>query len=167
MKPEGIAAIVTGLKEAGINFVTSLSCTAFKLVIPAIMADPYFTHVPVCNEGDAIGICGGASLVGKKPALLAENSALILASHALMGWSRFGSFPMLLLLDHKGDFGEGDGAWYFGGGRLTPPTLDTLDIPYTIVREANKFTTEIVRGQKTTEAYRKPVAVLFSGEEVW
>lgn len=168
MKTEALEAIVTGLKEAGINFVTSLPCSAFREILPVIAADSQFTHVPVSNEGDAIGICGGAWLGGKKPALLAENSALALATHALMGWAYYlGGFPMLLMLDHKGDFGDGDGYWYFGGGRMTPPLLDVLQMPYAIVRERNKFAAEIVRGQKTTEAYGKPVAVLFSGEDVW
>lgn len=168
MKAEAITAIVDGLKESGINFVTSLPCTAFKGVIPVIADDPYFTHVSVANEGDAIGICAGAYFGGKTPALLAENSGLVLGAHALMGTKYYlGGFPMLLLLDHKGDFGEYEGYWYFGGGHMTPPILDALRIPYSIVRESEKFKSELIHGQKTTEAYGNPVAVLLSGEEVW
>ncbi len=74
---------------------------------------------------------------------------------------------MLLMLDHKGDFGDGDGFWYFGSGRITPPLLDTFEMPYAVVRKSKHFIAEIVRGQKTTEAYGKPAAILFSGEEVW
>lgn len=163
-----MTALVSGLKEAGINYITSLPCTGFGEVIPVIMNDPHFTHVPVGNEGDAIGICAGAWLGGKTPALLAENSGLVLGAHALMGLGYyFGGFPMLLVLDHRGDFGDGDGYWFFGSGHLTPPILDSLGIPYTIVRESNKIIAELVRGQKTTEAYGKPVAVLLSGEGIW
>ena len=74
---------------------------------------------------------------------------------------------MLLVLDHRGDFGDGDGYWYFGGGRITPPMLDLLSIPYTIVRESNRIVAELVRGQRTTQAFGKPAAVLLSGEEIW
>ena len=168
MKADISTVIVTGLKEAGINFVTSLPCTAFREVIPVITNDPWFVHIPVCNENDGVGICAGAWLGGKTPALLAENSGVVLGAHALMGLAYyFGGIPMLLVLDHRGDFGDGDGYWYFGSGRITTPILDSLGIPYTIVREANKIIAELVRGQKTTVAYGKPVAILLSGEDVW
>ena len=168
MKPEFVNAIVQGFKEAGIDFITTLTCTAAKPVIPVLNQDPSFVHVPVCNEGDAIGICLGAYLGGKKPALLAENSGLVLSAHALMGAIYYmGGFPMLLVLDHKGAFGEYEGPWYFGGGQLTPPILDALRIPYTIVRDGSRFKAEIISGQKTAEAYGKPVAVLLTGEEAW
>jgi sulfopyruvate decarboxylase subunit alpha len=168
LKEEAIKDVIEGFKDAGIDFITSLPCTSFREVIPGIMDDPDFVHVPVNNEGDAIGICAGAYFGGRKPALLAENSGLVLAAHSLMGTAAYlGSFPMLLVLDHKGDFGEYEGYWYFGGGRTAPPVMDALQIPYTIVRESKNFKAEIIRGQKTTVAYGKPVAVLLSGEDVW
>ncbi len=74
---------------------------------------------------------------------------------------------MLLVLDHRGDFGDIAAEWYFAGGIQTIPLLESFQIPYTIVRESSKLTEELVRGQKTAEAYGKPVAVLLSGEEIW
>lgn len=167
LKAEAVRAIVEGLKKAGVNFITSVPCTAFREVIPAISNDPGFIHVPVANEADAVAICAGAWLGGKKPALLAENSGFLLATHAIAQSGRFGGFPLLLMLDHKGDFGEYEGAWYFGPGVVTPDFLDALRIPYVIVRESSKFAAELIRGQQTTESYGKPAAVLFSGEEAW
>lgn len=167
MKAEAVTAIVEGLKEAGVNFVTSLPCTAFKMVIPVIIDDPHFTHISVSNEGDAIAICAGAYLGGKRPALLTENTGVVLGAHALMGLTYYlGGFPLLLVVDHKGDFGEEEGYWFFSGGRVAPPILDALQIPYVIVQESKKFIAALVRGQKTTETYGKPAAVLLSGEEV-
>ena len=115
-----------------------------------------------------MGICAGAYLGGLKPALVAENSGLVLSAHALMGTQYYlGGFPMPLVLDYRGDFGEYQGYWYFGGAALTPPILSALQIPYTIVRDGKDFKKEIIRGQKTAEAYGKPAAVLLSGEDVW
>ena len=167
MKAEGITAIVSGLKEAGVDFVASLPCTGFGQVIPVVESDRHFTHVPVCNEGDAIGICAGAWLGGKTPVLVAENAGFLLSTYALAMMYRFGDCPLLLLLDHRGDFGEGDGYFYFGAGRVTVPVLAAFQIPFTIVRQIEMFKAELLRGQKTSEASAKPVAVLFSGEEVW
>ncbi len=161
-------AFITGLKEAGINFIASLPCTGISFILPSITDDPHFKHVPVANEGDGISICAGAWLGGKKPALLAENSGLVLGAYALMNTIyRFGGIPMLLVLDHRGDFGDGAAEWYFVAGIQTPVILESFQIPYTIVREGNKLIAELVRGQKTAEAYGKPVAVLLSGEEMW
>lgn len=174
LKAEALEAIITGLKEAGINFVASLPSTGIEPIIRGIEADPdlkndpNFKHVALVNEADGVGICAGAWLGGKVPALMAENTGFLMCTHALMGLAYgFQGFPMLLILDHRGDFGDGIAYFYFGGGRVTPPVLEALGIPYSIVRESNKLKAEIVRGQKTTEAYGKPVAVLLSGEEIW
>ena len=59
MEEKTVTAFIAGLKEAGINFVSSLTCTGIKLILPHITNDPYFKHVPVANEGDGISICAG------------------------------------------------------------------------------------------------------------
>jgi sulfopyruvate decarboxylase subunit alpha len=167
MRQEAIHNIVSGLKQAGIDFVVTLSCTAVGPLIPYIMRDPQFKHVPVGNESDGIVISAGAWLGGKKPAVLIENTGVVLGAYALTGLDcMYGGFPMLMIVDHRGSFGDGTAYFYFGGGQMAPLVLDGLRIPYTIVRECDKLTAEIVRGQKTAEAYGKPVAVLLSGEEV-
>ncbi len=167
MKAEAIEAIIAGLKEAEIDFVVTLSCSAVGPIIPHIMRDPYFKHVPVNNEGDGIVICAGAWLGGKKPAILMENTGIALGAYALTGLEcNLGGFPLLMVVDHRGSFGDGTAYFYFGGGHIAPIILDALRVPYTIVQESDRLTAEIVRGQKTVEAYGKPVAVLLSGEEV-
>ncbi|MDP6558921.1 MAG: hypothetical protein QF619_02100 [Candidatus Binatia bacterium] len=60
MKAKTVTAFVTGLKEVGINYVTSLPCTTFRDTIPAIVNDPQFVHVPVADENNGVGICTGA-----------------------------------------------------------------------------------------------------------
>ena len=60
MKAKTVTVFVPGLKEAGINYVTSLPCTAFRETIPAIVNDPQSVHVPVADENDGVGICAGA-----------------------------------------------------------------------------------------------------------
>lgn len=167
MKAEAVTAIIDGMKEADIDFIATLPCMAVAPLLPHIMREPQFKHVPVCNESDGMVICAGAWMGGKKPALLIENTAIILGAYALTGLDyMYGGFPMLLIVDHRGSFGDGTAYFFFGGGLVAPTILDTLKIPYTIVRESDKLAAEIVRGQRTAEAYGKPVAILLSGEEV-
>lgn len=158
--PTVAAEIVAGLKAAGIDFVASLPSSVFTTVLPAIADDPAFVHVGVTHEGDGVSICAGARLGGKRPALLAENSGLLTGMYALTCLEYFGGIPMLLVLDHRGDFGEGDGYWYFPTGKVVTPTLDTLGIPYAIVRDAADVRQAIVDGSKTVEASRRPAVVL-------
>lgn len=167
MEAEAVKAIVTGLKQAGINFVASLPSTALAPVIHTIMQDADFMHVPVANEKDGIGICAGAWLGGKKPAFMVLNEGLVLATYPLLSTiCNFGGFPLLIVVDHRGDFGD-TYPWYFASGIQLPRILESFQLPYTIVRESSKLIAEIVRGQQTTEAYGKPAAILLSGEEMY
>ena len=49
MKAEAVTALVTGLKQAGINFIASLPSRALGPAIYTIMNDADFIHVPVAN----------------------------------------------------------------------------------------------------------------------
>jgi sulfopyruvate decarboxylase subunit alpha len=70
MKKEAVDAIVTGLKQAGINFVSMLPDSDFTDTQKTVMTDKTLTCVPVSNEAIGFGVCAGAWLGGKKPALL-------------------------------------------------------------------------------------------------
>ena len=87
-------------------------------------------------------------------------SGEILGAYALKSMENFGGIPILLVLDHRGDFGEGDGYWYFSTGRIVSPLLEALQIPFTIVDETAGVADAIVRGARTVEASRRPAAVL-------
>lgn len=167
MKAESVTQIMLGLKQAGINFIASLPSKALAPLTDTLSNDEDFIHVPVANEADAIGICAGASLVGKKPAIVMQNCGLIMASYALLDsicW--FGGFPFLMVLDHRGAFGDGGGFIFHGYGVQVPRLLDSFEIPYSVVDETNKITAEILRGAKTVEASGRPAAVLLSGEAI-
>lgn len=168
MKPETISAVMDGLREAGIDFVVTLPSTGVAPLVPELMEDSGLKHVPVGNEGDGVVICAGAWLGGKKPALIIENTGVVVGAYALTGLDcMYAGMPILIIVDHRGGFGDGGGYFYFGGGQMAPVILEGLRIPYTIVRETRVLKAEIVRGQSTAEAYGKPVAVLLSGEDVW
>ena len=167
MKTKSVTAVITGLKQAGINFISSLPSGMLVPLIQSIANDADFIHVPVANEEDAIAICAGASLVGNKPAFVVQNAGLVLATYALLDslhW--FGGFPILMVIDHRGDLGDSGGYIFTGYGVQVPRILESFHIPYTIVRESNKLTAEIVRVGKTVEASGKPAAVLLSGEAI-
>ena len=114
MKSEATTATLEGLKQAGINPIVWLPSQGFASLIDAITSDSYFTHFPVSHEGNGIGICAGAWLGGKKPAIVIQNSGLVLMTYALMGLLRLGGFPTLMLIDQRGVIGDTGGHGLFG-----------------------------------------------------
>lgn len=162
-------AIISGFKQAGINFVAALACSGFGHLLLELEADPAFEYVHVANENDAIAICAGASLAGKKPVFVAQNSGLILATYALLDsihW--FGGFPMLMVIDHRGTFGDSAGYIYTGYAIQQNQILDNLHILYHTISLADidQIPTQIVRAQKTAEANGGPAALLLSREVI-
>jgi sulfopyruvate decarboxylase subunit alpha len=160
-------AILMGLKQAGIDFVASLPSSTLVPVLKKIEKDTDFVHVPVSHEADAIGICAGAWLGGMRPAFLCINEGLMMATYPLLSTvNNFGGFPLLLVVDHRGEFGDRY-PWYFACGTHLPKILDSFQILYTRVWAREKITSEIVRGQHTARANRKPAAILLCGEDIY
>jgi len=64
MKREVAAEIVNSLKEAGVDFVATLTEANLHDLVIALGEDPDIHHVPVTREEEGIGICAGAYLGG-------------------------------------------------------------------------------------------------------
>ena len=147
MNEEWARKIVRGMKQVGINFVSSLPSTNLLPLITAVMKDNEFSHAPVANEGDAIGLCFGAFFGGKTPAFLAQNSGLTLATYQLlvaMHW--YNGFPMTMIIDHApGDFGDTSG-WIFAGyGIQVPKILEFLHVPFRICTDTDQLEQDTIR----------------------
>src|SRR5678810_1174968 len=83
MKREVAAEIVQSLKEAGVNFVATLTEATLHDLVMALGEDKAFHHVPVTREEEGIGVCAGAYLGGKKPAMVMMNAGFLLSTNAL------------------------------------------------------------------------------------
>jgi len=127
MKNEAAKEALDALIESGIDLAACLPDSAFKELYEPLSAESKIDYIQVANEGDGVGICMGAWLGGKKPALLMENTGFGVTTYALMrGPVPFG-VPMLLLIAHRGGFH--DQRWFsvpFGWG--TEPLLDAMRI---------------------------------------
>jgi sulfopyruvate decarboxylase subunit alpha len=160
MRKEAAVLVVEGLKVAGINHLTVLSESWLFEVHRHLENDPFFTIVPVANEGDGVSICAGMWLGGKRCAILMENSGLRVACEAL---ARLQGLPVLMLMGYRGDWG--DPAWWATSmGAITEPLLKALHIPYSIVRRDDEIVSKVGQAVKTQNAYRSHAALLFGGE---
>jgi hypothetical protein len=74
VKREVAAEIVDSLKEAGVDFVASLTEANLHDLVIALGEDSAIHHVPVTREEEGIGICAGAYLGGKHREPASEKS---------------------------------------------------------------------------------------------
>ena len=99
-------AIYDGLKDSGIDFIVSVPCVNLSKLLNMIDEDSEIIHIPVTREEEGIGICAGAYLGGKSPAILMQNSGLGNSINALKSLMELYEFPLLMIMSHRGTEGE-------------------------------------------------------------
>jgi sulfopyruvate decarboxylase subunit alpha len=153
------AAIVGGLKKAGIDFVATLPDEKMVEVIRAVAHDRELKHVPLCREEEGIGICAGAYLGGKKTALIMQNAGFLNSCNALTTTSLQFQIPALLLIYYAGDIGD---RGFTTLGSVTEPVLQALGIRSYILRQSDEIDGTLHGAQILAEDSKKPVAVLLT-----
>jgi sulfopyruvate decarboxylase subunit alpha len=166
MLEHAVKEAITGLKEAGINFVSGLPDGWQRNLHEAIEVDAAFRYVPVCNEGVGFSVCAGAWLGGKKTALIMENSGLRVASEYIARIGLGTGVPVVLMLSYRGDLGETE-HWGIPHGIVVEPLLHALRVPYKIVDDPRELRQAIKRAQRISEAQLHPAAVLVTGNCIW
>jgi sulfopyruvate decarboxylase subunit alpha len=166
MKEGAVEAIVTGLKEAGINFISMLPDSDFTDTQKAVMADKDFKCVPVSNESIGFGVCAGAWLGGRKPALLITTDGIMASAFPLTTLNMQKNIPVLMVIPYRGSLG--DGIWFMGPmGATTEPILKDLQVAYTVISKVEEITAAIKNAQLSAEAWLRPTAVLLTGEIIF
>jgi sulfopyruvate decarboxylase subunit alpha len=121
-------AVYHGLKRAGINFATSMPCVNLQELLALVNGDPDIIHVPATREEECVGICAGAWMGGRRPALLMQNSGLGNSINALASLDMLYGIPLLMIISHRGGKGESI-IGQVPMGQLTIPLLDAMAIP--------------------------------------
>ncbi len=92
------------LAAEGVDFTVSLPCDRIKRLIA--MVPRKFFHVPLTREEEGVGICAGASLAGKRPAMFIQNSGVGNMINALLSLTGFYSLPLAIFASHRGLYKE-------------------------------------------------------------
>jgi len=156
---ESSQAVYEALKSAGIDFVVSLPCVNLGKIMEMVDCDFDIIHVPVTREEEGFGICAGAFMGGKNPAILMQNSGLGNSVNVLASLFKLYNFPILMIMSHRGTVGEFMSA-QVPMGKATPRVLDALEIAYfhpKIPEEALKIIPEAWILAKTASA---PLGIL-------
>jgi sulfopyruvate decarboxylase subunit alpha len=131
MKQEAVAAVIAGLKDAGVSIVCYLPDSLLKELYPALDADPDIRTIRVTNEGEGAAICGGVFLSGKRAALIMENSGLRAAIEPLARMGMGAGIPVIMLMSYRGQLGENNW-WAIPHGMTMEPLLNAMRMPYRI-----------------------------------
>ncbi len=130
--------LIAILKKHGVDFTATLPCEKFKTLLEMVGHD--FTHVPLTREEEGVGICAGAALAGKRPAMFVQSSGIGNMINALLSLTQFYELPLALFVSRRGVFQEKIEAQFPMGQRL-PGILSGAGISYSEINSSQDFNT--------------------------
>ena len=152
-------AIYNGLKDAGINFIVSVPCVNLSKLLNMIDEDDEIIHIPVTREEEGIGLCAGAYLGGKNPAILMQNSGLGNSINALKSLTELYEFPLLMIMSHRGTEGENI-CGQVPMGESTPLILEAMNFNFFKPGSPEGAYEDIKNSWELSREEGKPVSVL-------
>ena len=156
---QSAAAILDGLKKAGIDFIATLPDEKMLELIRAVEKDTAVKHVPLCREEEGIGICAGAYLAGKRPAIIMQNAGFLNSCNALTTTSLQFQIPILMLIYYAGDIGD---RGFTTLGAVTEPVLHAMGFRTYVLRKREEIDDTLRGAQILADDSKKPVAVLLT-----
>src|SRR5512147_1310882 len=121
--------IYDALKACDVKIISALPETWLVHLIRMADEDPEMILVRLAKEEEGVGISAGAHLAGVKSAMLMQNHGFLASINGIVSCAQLYRIPLLMLISHRGEFGERD-PWQTEGGLVTVPLLDALRIPY-------------------------------------
>src|SRR5512139_2681556 len=82
------------------------------------MVGQSFDHLPLTREEEGVGICAGAALAGRRPALFVQSSGLGNMINALLSLTQFYELPLAIFVSRRGVYQEKIEAQFPMGQRL-------------------------------------------------
>jgi phosphonopyruvate decarboxylase len=119
------------LKQRGFGFYSGVPCSFLKDLINYVINE--CEYVMAANEGDAVAICAGACLGGKKAAVLMQNSGLGNAVSPLTSLNAVFRIPVLGFVSLRGEPGLEDEPQHELMGSITAAMLETMRIDHALL----------------------------------
>lgn len=116
------------LKKQGYDFFSGVPCSFLRSLINYAVND--CEYIAAANEGDAIAICAGAHLGGRKTVILMQNSGLGNIVNPFTSLNDPFKVPVLGFVSLRGEEGLGDEPQHEFMGKTTTALLDLMDIKW-------------------------------------
>jgi sulfopyruvate decarboxylase subunit alpha len=126
------------IKNSGIDLILHLPCIMLKNLLELIEEKNEIQHISITREEEGVGIAAGASLCGKIPALLIQNSGIGNSVNAIKSLLHLFKIPIVFIMSHRGAVGEKIKA-QIPIGKLTLPLLDLLGIEKFVIDTEEKI----------------------------
>ena len=158
--------VYDALKSCGIRLLSALPETWLVHLIRLAEDDPEMTLVRLAKEEEGVGISAGAHLAGVKSAMLMQNHGFLASINGIVSCAQLYRIPLLMLITHRGEFGERD-PWQTEGGGVTEHLLRALRIPYASLDHPDHVGRRIAKAQTLATSANKPVALLLHRDLMW
>jgi sulfopyruvate decarboxylase subunit alpha len=158
--------VYDALKACDVRLLSALPETWLVHLIRMADEDPEVTLVRLAKEEEGVGISTGAHFAGVKSAMLMQNHGLLASVNGIVSCAQLYRIPLLMLISHRGSFGERD-PWQTEGGALTEDVLKTLRIPFSYLEEPQHVAHRIKDAQTLAYAANKPAALLLCRSLMW
>jgi sulfopyruvate decarboxylase subunit alpha len=158
--------IYSALKTCGVTLVSALPETWLVHLIRMAEDDPAMTLVRVAKEEEGVGISTGAHLAGVKSVMLMQNHGFLQSINGIVSCAQLYRIPLVMLISHRGWFGERD-PWQTEGGLVTIPVLDALRIPYETLDAREHVAHRIDQAMTLAYAANRPTALLLGRDLMW
>lgn len=145
-------ALCRELKKASVHHIVWLPDSETHFMYEAVCTDPEIKVIQVCREGEAVAICAGLHLGGRRGAALIENQGMFECGNILK-WAVAMKMPMLLLV---GDLGF--------ARDYTEPFLDAFGIKHYSVN-SDEDVKKVVPACEEAWRTGKPVALLLTSAD--
>lgn len=150
--------IVDDFVANDVSFITTVPCKQLAGVIDEIDARDEIFHIPSNKEDEGMGLCAGAFMGGKRPAIIMQNTAIGVTINTLATLIQYYRMPLPMLISYRGELGE-PVACQVEMAVHTKALLAQMNIPtYHFHRQED--VNELDKILKYTFMCNKPVAIL-------
>jgi phosphonopyruvate decarboxylase len=129
----------------GFSFYSGVPCSYLKPLINFIIAHKELTYLASVNEGDAVALCSGAVVAGRKAVVMMQNSGLGNAVNPLTSLNYVFRIPLLLIISLRGDPAFPDEPQHELMGNITTKMLEVMSIPWDFFPENNDEIEAVIR----------------------
>lgn len=128
--------LISTLEISGVDFLCTLPCDRVKGLID--LAGRRIRSTPLTREEEGVGICAGAALAGRSPAMVVQSSGVGNMVNALMSLTSFYELPLAVFVSRRGVHAESIAA-QVPMGRVLPGLIESLGLAYTLIEDASQF----------------------------
>jgi sulfopyruvate decarboxylase subunit alpha len=158
--------IYDALKSCGVGLMSALPETWLVHLIRMAEEDPEMILVRLAKEEEGVGISAGAHLAGMKSAMLMQNHGFLASINGIVSCAQLYRIPLLMLISHRGEFGERD-PWQTEGGGVTEELLRALRIPFARLEDPSHVAVQIRKAETLAQSANRPVALLLCRDLMW